>query len=378
MYDVIIIGAGSAGTPVAMSLAARNVKTLVIESGSSSGQGNNKCAIGGVRATHSDPAKVALSLHSLKTFSTWKETHGEDIGWTMGGYTFVAYTGSIAQSLMAMIPDQQKAGLNIDWLSAEKIRKLVPGINPDGLLGGTFSPEDGSASPLESSSAFHRNAVTNGAEFRFREKVLSIEKNNDFTVVTHRGSYQAPVVVNCAGSFAREVGAMLGADLPVYPDMHEAGITEPVQRFFEPMVVDISGEEGSTNYYFYQYSTGQVVFCITPDPPRLGTETSETSEFLPMVSKRMVKLYPRLANLKVRRTWRGCYPQTPDGSPIIGETGVDGFLAAVGMCGQGFMLGPGAGEVLARKITGELTDTDRMVLQSLRLDREFTGSEALK
>lgn len=378
MYDVIVIGSGSVGTPAAMSLAERNVKTLVIDAASSSGQGNNKCAIGGIRATHSDPAKVALSLHSLKTFSTWEEKYGDDIGWAMGGYTFVAYTESIARSLQDMIPGQQKAGLNINWLSPERIRELVPGINPNGLLGGTFSPEDGSASPMESSYAFHRNAVKHGAEFRFCETVQSMEKNDDFTVVTDKGSYRAPVVVNCAGSFAREIGAMAGVDLPVFPDMHEAGITEPVQRFFNPMVVDISREEGSANYYFYQYSTGQVVFCITPDPPKLGTGTAETSEFLPLVSRRMVKLYPRLANLKVRRTWKGCYPQTPDGSPIIGETGVDGFLAAVGMCGQGFMLGPGVGEVLARKITGELTETDSMVLHSMRLKREFTGSEALK
>ncbi len=378
MYDVIIIGAGSVGTPTAMSLASRNVRTLVLDSGSSAGQGNNKCAIGGIRATHGEPAKVALSLHSLKTFSTWKEKHGDDIGWHMGGYTFVAYEESIAESLRKMIPAQQKAGLNIQWHGPDKIMEIVPGINPDGLLGGTFSPEDGSASPMESCYAFHRFAVRQGAEFRFNEEVRSIEKKVDFKVVTTRGTYTAPIVISCAGSYAREIGAMLGVDLPVYPDMHEAGITEPVQRFFHPMVVDIKRAPGSANYYFYQYSTGQVVFCITPDPPRLGTGTAETSEFLPMVSKRMVNLYPRLANLKVRRTWKGCYPQTPDGSPIVGETGVKGFLAAVGMCGQGFMLGPGVGEVLARLVTGKTTDEDRMVLDAMALEREFSGTEALK
>lgn len=378
MYDVIIIGAGSVGTPTAMSLAARNVRTLVLDSGSSSGQGNNKCAIGGIRATHGEPAKVALCLHSLKTFSTWEDKHSESIGWHMGGYTFVAYDEETAGSLRKMIPFQQKAGLNIRWCSPEEIMRIVPGIKPRGLLGGTFSPEDGSASPMESSYAFHRQAVKNGAVFKFRETVRTIERNGEFTVETDKGKYRAAIIINCAGSFAREVGQMLGVDLPVFPDMHEAGITEPVQRFFEPMVVDIKRAPGSANYYFYQYSTGQVVFCITPDPPNLGTGTAETSEFLPMVAKRMVNLYPRLSNLKVRRTWKGCYPQTPDGSPIIGETGVRGFLAAVGMCGQGFMLGPGAGEVLARLVTGKTTDEDRMVLDSMSLGRDFSGAEVLK
>ena len=378
MHEVIVIGAGSVGTPVAMSLAERGVKVLVLDSGMSSGQGNNKCAIGGIRATHSDPAKVALSLHSLKTFSTWKQTHGDDIGWFMGGYTFVSYSEEISRSLKSIIPAQQKAGLNISWRSAEEIAEKVPGINRRGLLGGTFSPEDGSASPMESSYAFYRQAVRKGADFHFGETVKSVKSGDVFTVVTEKASYSAEKVINCAGSYAREVGAMVGVDLPVYPDMHEAGITEPVLRFFNPMVVDISRSEGSANYYFYQYSTGQVVFCITPDPPLQGKGREETSVFLPQVAARMVKLYPRLANLKVRRTWRGCYPQTPDGTPIIGQVGPEGFYAAVGMCGQGFMLGPGVGEVVARLVTGESTEEDTMVLNSMRLDRTFAGTEALK
>lgn len=378
MYDAIIIGAGSVGTPAAMSLAGMGIKTLVIDSESSSGQGNNKCAIGGVRATHGEPAKVALSLNSIKTFSTWQEKHGEDIGWHSGGYTFVARTEPVAESLRSMIPSQQRAGLNIRWCSPEEIMEIVPGINPRGLLGGTHSPEDGSASPMESSYAFHRQAVKKGALFRFGETVRAITRAGGFTVETDRGTYRAPVVINCAGSYASEVGAMVGVELPVHPDMHEAGITEPVKRFFHPMVVDIEKAPGSANYYFYQYATGQVVFCITPDPPRLGTGTAETSEFLPMVSARMVSLYPRLANLKVRRTWKGCYPQTPDGSPVLGRTGVEGFLVAVGMCGQGFMLGPGAGEVLARLVARRSTPEDEMVLEAMSLHRDFSGVEALK
>jgi len=378
IHDVIVIGSGSVGTPTAMFLAEKGIKTLVIDSCSSSGQGNNKCAIGGIRATHSDPAKVALSLCSLSTFSSWEEIHGDSIGWHRGGYTFVAFDEPIAESLQEMIPSQQKAGLNIRWCNPEEIMEIVPGINSRGLLGGTFSPEDGSASPMESSYAFYRRAVRLGAVFHFGETVASIKKNGCFTVTTDKGRYSALNVINCAGSFGRDVGAMAGVDLPVYPDMHEAGITEPVERFFNPMVVDVSRTAGSANYYFYQYKTGQVVFCITPDPPLVGRGTEETSVFLPQVAGRMVKLYPRLANIKVRRTWRGCYPQTPDGSPVIGRVGPEGYFAAVGMCGQGFMLGPGTGELLARLIAGESTSEDRMVLDAMRPERKFSGNEALK
>ena len=106
--------------------------------------------------------------------------------------------------------------------------------------------------------------------------------------------------------------------MPVIPDSHEGAITEPVQPFFTTMVVDLRPAPGSKNYYFYQNQHGQVVFCITPDPPIVGMDMRETSVFLPQVCSRMVRLLPRLKNLRVRRVWRGLYPMTPDGSPIVG------------------------------------------------------------
>ncbi len=379
-YDVIIAGAGSVGTPMAMSLARRGVKVLCLDSEASAGQGNNKCAIGGARATHSEPAKVILGLRSLSVFRTWKEEHGDDIGWHQGGYTYVAYDEETMELFRSTVPQQQEAGLNINLIDAEEMTRLVPGINPEGLLGGTWSPEDGSASPMTSCYAFYRKAVELGAEFRFRERVTGMETSGSrvASVRTDRGNYGCGAVVNCAGSFATEVGRMAGVDLPVYPESHEAGVTEPVRRLFDPMVVDIRRAPGSANYYFYQHDTGQVVFCITPDPPIPGTDIRETSEFLPLVAPRMTGLYPRLANLKVRRVWRGIYPMSPDGSPILDRVGPDNHYAAVGMCGQGFMLGPGIGEVMARTITGGDTEEDRQVMRELRLDRGFTSQEALK
>jgi sarcosine oxidase subunit beta len=185
--------------------------------------------------------------------------------------------------------------------------------------------------------------------------------------------------VNAAGPWARSLAQSGGLDVPVNPDCHEAGITEPAQRFLEPMVVDIRRTPGAANYYFYQAHSGQVIFCITPDPPLIGTDRRETSEFLPMVARRMVGLMPKLANLKVRRTWRGLYPMTPDGSPVVGRSAtLDGYLDAVGMCGQGYMLGPGVGALVSRMVTKALTADDEAILHELRPDREFGGVEKLK
>jgi len=152
-----------------------------------------------------------------------------------------------------------------------------------------------------------------------------------------------------------------------------------VARFLGPMVVDIRPVAGSANYYFYQHATGQVIFCITPSPSLWGMDIRETSSFLPMVASRMVGLIPRLGNLRVRRTWRGLYPMTPDGFPIVGwARELEGYMLAVGMCGQGFMLGPGLGELIARMIQGKSSEDDRETLTYLSPYREFKGQERLK
>jgi sarcosine oxidase subunit beta len=380
-YDVVIAGAGSVGVPAALAMARAGVKVLVLDPFASQGQGSNKAAIGGIRATHSDPAKIRLCLRTLEIVSAWKETHGHNIEWTKGGYTFVAYREREERVLRDLLVVQRRYGLNIDWHDRARLLDVVPDLNPQGLLGGTFSPDDGHCSTLLAGHAFCDEAKRTGAAFRYQEPVTGIEVQGGCVcgVVTPKGRYVTGVVLNAAGPWAREVGGLLGFDHPVTPDSHEAGITEPVAPFLGPMLVDTRPAPGSANDYFYQLASGQVVFCITPEPSRVGHDRRETSEFLPMVARRMVDLVPRLAQARVRRTWRGLYPMTPDGSPLVGwAREPKGYLLAIGMCGQGFMLGLGLGELLARMVTDSLLPDDQEVLDQLSPYRAFGGDEKLK
>jgi sarcosine oxidase subunit beta len=380
-YDTVIIGAGSVGTPLAWQLADAGQKVLVLDQFASVGQGSNKEAIGGIRATHSDPAKIRISLKSIEIFSTWKERYGDDIGWEQGGYTFVAYRPEEEKTLKDLLVIQKQFGLNIDWYGKKAFLEILPALNPEGLIGGTFSPGDGSASPMLSALAFEKQAKALGAEFHYKETVSGfIRQNGRITgVATDKGTYSAGMAVNAAGPWGSEVAKLAGVDAPVNPDSHEGGITEPVAPFMRPMVVDIRPTTDSANYYFYQHHTGQVIFCITPNPPIVGMDRRETSVFLPQVAKRMLEVMPCLKNLKVRRTWRGLYPMTPDGAPIVGEVkGIEGYLNAVGMCGQGFMLGPGLAAFLRQWITGNGAAQAKETLAPLSLYRDFSGKEKLK
>ncbi|MFX1303492.1 MAG: NAD(P)/FAD-dependent oxidoreductase [Promethearchaeota archaeon] len=385
-YDVIIIGAGSVGVPTALATVNDGLKTLVIDYLPSVAQADNKHAIGGIRATHSHKGKIWLCQRSIEIFSSWEEKYGDDIWWNQGGYTFLAFTEEHEKLLKDTVKVQKSYGLNINYVDAEKIKEILPGINENELLGGTHSPEDGNASPLLALHSFYRYSKNSGAEYHFNEKVIDIltKKDKVVGIKTSNGKYKTNSIINAAGAHAKEIGNMVSVITPVEPESHEAGITEPVKKFFSSMIVDIKPFidpkfGNSSNYYFYQNKEGKIIFCLTPEPNIPGIDRQETSSFLPQISKRMIHLLPRLRNIKVRRTWRGLYPMTPDGNPIIGKVGeIEGYINAVGMCGQGFMLGPGLGELLSRLITEKTTPKDNEILNNLSCNRDFCVEEELK
>ncbi len=380
-WDVVVVGAGSVGTPTALSLAEAGAKVLVLDTLHGVGHGSNKAAIGGVRATHSQPAKVALGLRSLEVFSTWRERRGDDIEWRPGGYVFAAWRANDATTLRKLVQEQCALGLEIEWLDAAELLEVVPDLEPSGLVGGSYSPRDGHCSPLLALEAFRAHAERAGAEFRFNESVIGVESAHGrlSAIVTTRGRHATRHLVHAAGAWARELAVSWGDNLFVKPDAHEAGITEPVAPFLAPLVVDIRPGPGSANVYFFQHASGQVVFCLTPAPLIWGDDTRETSEFLPVCAQRLIAAMPRLSSLRVRRTWRGLYPMTPDGSPFVGPSPtLEGVFLTAGMCGQGFMLGPAVGELVARAVLGASTPRDQEILHELSPTRSFAGGETLR
>ncbi len=377
-YDVIVIGAGSVGLPIAYELSKKKFSVLVIEEKPSFGQGSNKKAIGGIRATHSNHAKIALCKRSIEIYSMWEEKNNYSIDWEQKGYSFVAYDQEQKENLKNLIGLQKTYGLNIDWLEKNDLLSLAPNLNPENLLGGSFSPEDGSASPLKVAFSYFELAKENKVEFLFSEKVIDINETiGSFEIITNKNSFQSQYVVNAAGAKAAEINKFVEINLPILPDSHEAAITEPVEKIPLPMIVDMRKMKGSSSVYFHQFPGGQFILCLTPDPMINGFDEKETSEFLPLIVSRVIQLVPELKNVRIRRTWRGLYPNTPDGLPILGESKKN-FFQAIGMCGQGFMLGPSVGEVITRAITHESSEEDRMILNVLSPAREFNKKELLK
>lgn len=384
-YDAIVVGAGSVGVPTALYLALEGLSVLVVDSDISPGQGQNKSAIGGVRATHSDPAKIFICKESLRIFGEWEQEHGHDIGWKKGGYCFPVYREQEEKILKDLLSVQKSYGLNIEWQGPDGIGEVVPGIMPDGLIGGTYSPDDGQVSPLLAIDAMFRVSKEEGCNYRFRETVTGIRKKGSrlVGVKTNKNTYYAPIIVIAAGAGAKAFGELAGLKIPVNPDSHEAGISAPMEQFLGPLVVDLRpGPEGKTaNFYFAQNLEGPIIFCYTPKKLFPGTNREPTSQFLPIVARRMISLLPRLKNMLVRRVWRGLYPMTPDGLPICDRVGeIEGMYLAVGMCGQGFMMGPGIGRNMANLIVHGKPLIKPEIFKTVSFYRDFYASkkEALK
>jgi sarcosine oxidase subunit beta len=379
-YEAIVIGAGSVGAPTAFFLSEKGLNVLVIDELASSGQGQNKAAIGGVRATHSHPAKIQICLQSIKIFSEWKDKTGTDIGWKKGGYCFPVFREKEEQTLKSILPIQKKYGLDIDWYEANEIKKIIPGINDINLIGGTYSPNDGQVSPLLTSESFTNEAKKLGADFNFNESVIDLKKELNENILritgikTTKEEYESDFVINAAGARASHICKMANLNISVIPDSHEAGISAPVEQFLDPLIVDLRpGVEGRTdNFYFGQCSEGQIIFCYSPIKRITGENIDSTSEFMPIMAKRLIDLIPRLKNLTIRRTWRGLYPMTPDGIAVVGKPrDIDGFYLGIGMCGQGLMMGPGVGINLSNLIVEGKPLFDSGIFNLLNPDRDF-------
>jgi len=380
IYDAIVIGAGSVGLPITFYLSQKGLKVLCIDSDFSAGQGQNKAAIGGVRATHSNHAKIELSMETISTLSAWEEQYGVPIGWKQGGYCFAAYNTQHEKKLKQIVQDQKKFGLNIDWHDSTEIGNILPGINKKDLRGGTFSPEDGQVNPLLFNKAFKQEAVKTGAEFLFNERVVNFihkyDSINGIITASNKKIYSG-IVINCAGINAGVLAEKLHINIPIMNETHEAGISAPVSRCLQPLVVDLSeGKSGkSLNFYCVQNHEGCIMFCYTPKNIISETDTSSTSEFMNEAAVRILSIFPYFINLRIRRVWRGVYPMTPDGIPIVGKhADFDNLYCAAGMCGQGLMLGPGVGKNLAAYIVDGKPLIDDKLFKSLSPNRDFKSN----
>ena len=378
-HDFVIIGAGSVGLPLAYFLSLLGTKVLVLDKNCSPGQGENKAAIGGVRASHSEPVKILAAKRSIEILSELKLD--EELEYKRGGYLFGARSESALGSMKTAHKVLNRFGVPSSILKPAELSRAVPGINRSLYCGALFSPRDINISPLKTAYMFYRRARDLGARFEFDRAVTRFRLNGERiqSARTESGEYRGAVFVLANGAGITETGKALGLDVPVYSDSHEAGITAPYRPVLGPMFVDTSADDDriSRTFYFTQNGVGAFIFCYTPYTSLYGEHA--TSLFGPTIARRMIGAIPSLKNVYVRRTWRGYYPNTPDGVPIADRVrDYKNLYILGGMCGQGVMLGPGLAESFAHFIVQGTSLFPEEHFKALSFYREYKNEELLR
>ncbi|MEO0072278.1 MAG: FAD-binding oxidoreductase [candidate division WOR-3 bacterium] len=372
--DVIIIGAGIIGAATGYYLSKKRLKVYVFEKAFPCYGSTGRC-IGGIRAQYAHPLSIQVMIESIKIFSTLRDELNRDVEWYQGGYLFLAHTEEKKRTYLEAIKLQKQFGLPVEFISPEECSRIVPGLNCEDLLGGSYSPYDGQANPFAVTYGYLEGIKKHrGKIFTYTEiKKINLTGEKVSSVVTDKNEeYFAPVIVNAAGPWAKKIGELVGLSLPIEPERHESLVTEACERLFDPMIVDYR-PDGC--YFVQNYKTGHFIGCYTPIPNDPGDHLDASSTFLTEMPRRMVRLLPKLRHLKVLRQWAGSYEMTPDGNPIVGATPIDGFYVSAGMCGHGFMFGPALGKLLADLIT---EGKSSISLEEFSYNRDFSRKELMK
>jgi sarcosine oxidase, subunit beta len=372
--DVIIVGAGIVGAATGYYLAKRGRKVLVVERDFPCAGSTGRC-IGGIRAQFTHDLTVRIMLESVGMFRELHEELGRDVEWYQGGYLFLAYDEKRRQTFLDAIAIQRSYGLKVEYVSADDCCRLVPGLDATGLLGGAYCSTDGQANPFKVTYGYLDGIKRMGGELVVGSEVKGINRRGDraISAVTNRGDELfGGQILLAAGCWTDEVGRFAGVSVPVTADRHESLVTEAVEPVFDPMLVDYR-PDGC--YFVQNFGTGHFIGCYTPVPLVPGHRVDATDEFITEMPRRMARLVPKLAHVKVIRQWAGSYEMSPDGNPICGVTPVENLFVSTGMSGHGFMFGPALGKLMAELME---CGAASIPLDEFRLDRTFTKAESMK
>ena len=370
--QTIIIGGGVVGASVAYHLAERGCRdVLILEREEGIGRGSTGRATGGVRAQFETEINIKLSLYSLDFFRDW------DVycGYEPRGYLFVATDERQMEFLKICCERQMEVGYpEVQILDQASVKDMVPGLNCDDIVGGTFGPRDGFIDPIAILDGFSSRAVSRGARIQTGVTVNSIHLVNGRAagVETTVGIIECDNVVLCTGAWARLLANTAGVDLPVEPQRRQIVWAQAKENLPAdlPMVIDLSD-----GFHFRpaNNSVNEVLFAY-PDPQEpTSFNTHFDKAFVDKVYQKARHRAPFLADTHVIREKcrAGLYENTPDHHAILGGCDIDGLYFANGFSGHGVMHSPATGRALAEIILEG--NASFMDVSCLKLDRFAKG-----
>lgn len=345
--EVVIVGAGAVGCSIAYHLAKRGQRDVVVIERAAIGAGSTSKAAGGIRAQFATELEIRFSLEGIEAFQRFHEELGVDIGYVQDGYMFVLTDERTLVKFRKNVELQNRWGVPSRIISSEEARELAPQLEIDDMVGASWCPMDGHATPNDVCMAYAAQARKLGVRFVEETVVTGMRSvGGRATVVdTIGGAITSPCVINAAGPNAGPVARMLGVEIPVYPKRRHIFVTDRFDEFHHPTPLVIDTGSG-----FYCRSEGQGVL-MSPGDAGDVTDYADVPVDWTLLEEAVdkgIRRFPVLEHARVRSAWAGLRPLTPDQHAIIDWLpGVEGVFCAVGFGGHGFQHAPATGRYVA-------------------------------
>jgi len=372
-YDVVIIGGGSHGLATAYYLAKNHGITNVAvleQSYLGSGAAGRNTTI--VRANYRTPEGAEFYKASLKLYEGLGADLDFNLLFSQQGHLTLSHSdrGIITANERAEV--NQLLGIESRVVLPDEIARLCPEINLSQevtwpINGALYHPPGGIIRHDAVVWGLARGADRRGVELHPYTEVTGITRSNGRVtgVETTRGNVEADVVISCTAGWSTLVCDLAEVPLPITTHILQAFVTEPIKPFLDVIIVS-----SQMHVYISQTDRGEILIGAEIEPYTTYKGIG-TFPFLEYSAKHALELFPQLEQVKILRSWTGLCDLTPDYSPILGKTEVEGFHISAGWGTYGFKAAPIVGVTLA-----ELAATGRTpaLIEPFALERFYTDT----
>ncbi|WP_075289547.1 GcvT family protein [Pararhizobium arenae] len=360
---VVVIGGGVVGCSVLYHLTKFGLTDVVLLERSELTSGSTWHAAGGMHTINGDPNVAKLQKYTVELYKEIEEYSGQDIGMHMTSGLMLAATNERFDWMKSLLAKGKYAGGEATLISSREAHEMMPLLDPDQFVGAVFDPHEGHLDPYGTTHAYAKSAKKNGADIYLHTKVEDLVQREDgsWRVITNKGEIIAEHVVNCGGLWAREIGRMVGLELPVLAMEHMYLITEDMPEVIEfnkttgkelMHCVDFDGE-----IYIRQERNGMLMgtyekACRPWSPIQTPWDFGHEllAEDLERISGELevgFRHFPAFNNAGIKKIINGPFTFSPDGNPLVGPVrGMTNFWSACAVM-AGFSQGGGVGLALA-------------------------------
>jgi sarcosine oxidase subunit beta len=340
----LIVGGGIAGCALAHYLAQEGETGIVLVEADELGSGSTGGSFGGVRQQFSTPLEIELSRRGLEFWRTAERVFDSPVPWHQNGYLFLSGNPDILGKLAEAAELQKQMGMtDVHVLDVDQVKELTPWVGTGGILGGTYTPNDGKVTPTEGVAALAKAARARGVRIREHWDLRSLERSGPVWRVSGPETIDAGRVVLCTGYWSSELLRPFGLELSIRPVPLYAAITAPAlmdQRV--PLTIDMD-----SGLLIERESGGLLIaILLEENPPGYG-HAQMLDEFADLARVRA----PSLADVRIAKHVVANVDLGGDGHPYVGQV-EDGLWMVAGFGGHGVMHAPPVAELLAKMIVG--------------------------